>query len=269
MAKKAKRTTPADDDGGFPWSTTALTAPTAGAVALFALLVRVMVSVGPYSGEGTPPKYGDYEAQRHWMEITLHTPASEWYRNTSVNDLAYWGLDYPPLTAYQSLGHALLLNASLPTAVALSLSRGFESPALKLLMRWTVLSSDLLVFFPAALYFVWVYCRRNIGGDKEGRSAPWLLAMILLNPCLILIDHGHFQMSLYFAPAFFSHLLGKCLRHQNPIFEVMKLGLVVIGTFALVWQPYLYSLEAVMEVKARFLILLTSLLVNVSSMFSP
>ncbi|XP_073104503.1 probable dolichyl pyrophosphate Man9GlcNAc2 alpha-1,3-glucosyltransferase isoform X2 [Elaeis guineensis] len=197
MAKKAKRTTTSDDtsggDGGFPWSTTALTAPTAGAVALFALLVRVMVSVGPYSGEGTPPKYGDYEAQRHWMEITLHTPASEWYRNTSANDLAYWGLDYPPLTAYQSLGHGLLLNTSLPDAVALSLSRGFESPVLKLLMRWTVLSSDLLLFFPAALYFVWVYCRRNVGGDKEGRSAPWLLAMILLNPCLILIDHGHFQ----------------------------------------------------------------------------
>ncbi|EHA8587933.1 putative dolichyl pyrophosphate Man9GlcNAc2 alpha-1,3-glucosyltransferase [Cocos nucifera] len=40
-------------------------------------MVRVMVSLGPYSGQGTPSKYGDYEAQRHWMEITLHTPASE------------------------------------------------------------------------------------------------------------------------------------------------------------------------------------------------
>jgi len=42
--------------------------------------------------------YGDYEAQRHWLEITLHLPTSLWYRY----DLQYWGLDYPPLTAYHS-----------------------------------------------------------------------------------------------------------------------------------------------------------------------
>lgn len=43
-----------------------------------------------------PVKYGgDYEAQRHWMEITLHLPLKEWY----YHDLEYWGLDYPPLTA--------------------------------------------------------------------------------------------------------------------------------------------------------------------------
>lgn len=28
--------------------------------------------------------------------------ASEWYFNTTRNDLLYWGLDYPPLTAYHS-----------------------------------------------------------------------------------------------------------------------------------------------------------------------
>lgn len=61
-------------------------------------------------------------------------------------------------------------------------------------MRWTVLSSYLLVFFPAALYFVCVYSRRNTGGGKEEGSALWLIAMLLLNPCLILIDHGHFQV---------------------------------------------------------------------------
>ena len=26
----------------------------------------------------------------------------DWYHNTSDNDLQYWGLDYPPLTAYHS-----------------------------------------------------------------------------------------------------------------------------------------------------------------------
>lgn len=42
--------------------------------------------------------HGDFEAQRHWMEITIHLPISMWY----FYDLQYWGLDYPPLTAYHS-----------------------------------------------------------------------------------------------------------------------------------------------------------------------
>ncbi len=42
--------------------------------------------------------HGDFEAQRHWIEITTHLPMSSWY----FYDLPYWGLDYPPLTAYHS-----------------------------------------------------------------------------------------------------------------------------------------------------------------------
>lgn len=42
--------------------------------------------------------YGDYEAQRHWMEVMVHLPLRQWY----TYDLPYWGLDYPPLTAYVS-----------------------------------------------------------------------------------------------------------------------------------------------------------------------
>lgn len=42
--------------------------------------------------------HGDFEAQRHWMEITSHLPMAQWY----TYDLQYWGLDYPPLTAYHS-----------------------------------------------------------------------------------------------------------------------------------------------------------------------
>lgn len=53
-------------------------------------------------GEHVPPKFGDYEAQRHWMEITTSLPISSWYFNSTENDLQYWGLDYPPLTALHS-----------------------------------------------------------------------------------------------------------------------------------------------------------------------
>ena len=69
---------------------------------LFALLLRCGVTLNPYSGYATPPMFGDFEAQRHWMEITHHLPVAEWYHDTENNDLQYWGLDYPPLTAYHS-----------------------------------------------------------------------------------------------------------------------------------------------------------------------
>ena len=78
------------------------------AILSFAVLLRILVGFQPHSGQGdyqgpkgkpSPLKYGgDYEAQRHWMEITYHLPISEWYWHS----LEYWGLDYPPLTAYVS-----------------------------------------------------------------------------------------------------------------------------------------------------------------------
>ena len=60
--------------------------------------IRWCIGLGSYSGQSTPPMYGDYEAQRHWMELTIHLPIPKWYKY----DLQYWGLDYPPLTAYVS-----------------------------------------------------------------------------------------------------------------------------------------------------------------------
>ena len=76
------------------------------------LLFRVGVSTFPYSGCEKPPMFGDYEAQRHWMEITMNVPVKDWYVNGTNNDLLYWGLDYPPLTAYLSLlfGYVYVTN---------------------------------------------------------------------------------------------------------------------------------------------------------------
>ena len=68
------------------------------AAILAAAWIKWCIGLGSYSGQSTPPMYGDYEAQRHWMELTIHLPIQEWYKF----DLQYWGLDYPPLTAYIS-----------------------------------------------------------------------------------------------------------------------------------------------------------------------
>ena len=69
-------------------------------IVIVAIFFRLLVGLHSYSGESKGPIFGDFEAQRHWMEITIHTPLKDWYRNTGSNDLTYWGLDYPPLSAY-------------------------------------------------------------------------------------------------------------------------------------------------------------------------
>ena len=39
-------------------------------VAALAVALRWGTAQLPYSGANTPPKYGDFEAQRHWMEVS-------------------------------------------------------------------------------------------------------------------------------------------------------------------------------------------------------
>ncbi len=157
------------------------------AVIGIALAVRGMVGLHGYSGEGSPPMFGDYEAQRHWMEVTVNLPPSAWYVQGPDNDLLYWGLDYPPLSAHLSwfLGHAARLWAH-PELVALHTSRGHESPGTRAFMRNTVLVCDALVFMPAA-----VAAAR--AGVPPGPARLGLLIQLTLIPALVLIDHGHFQ----------------------------------------------------------------------------
>lgn len=78
------------------------------------------------------------------MEITLHTPLPEWYAETPNNPLDHWGLDYPPLSAYQSWLSGTLMQFLEPESVALVTSRGYETPLSKRAMRLTVVLADLL-----------------------------------------------------------------------------------------------------------------------------
>lgn len=152
----------------------------------FALIIRCAVGLGPYSGMGSPPLHGDFEAQRHWMEITYHLPISEWY----WYDLHYWGLDYPPLTAFHSWLLGAVGSIINPNWFALNESRGIENDDLKYYMRATVVAFDLLLLFPAVFsYSRWM--------GKHYKQPPLntsiTAAIILFQPSLIIIDHGHFQ----------------------------------------------------------------------------
>lgn len=257
-------------------------------VVLFAVFVRQCVAAGPYSGMATPPMYGDFEAQRHWMEVTTALPVSEWYRETPDNNLSYWGLDYPPLTAYHAWACGRVAHRVRPGLVELHASRGHETYEGKFFMRWTVIASDLLFLFPPAYLF---FLRCAPAGAGEPRSAGlvgWFL--FLLNPALLLVDHGHFQyngvslglavaavvalrgrhrfwgsvlyclsfcfkqMSLYYAPAFFFYLLGGALR--RPSLAARARGVAVPGAAVLLalatcFAPFLGSADALLAVLAR------------------
>lgn len=239
---------------------------------LFAILIRYQTSLHAHSGQATPPMYGDYEAQRHWQEITFNLPLGEWYVSSAHNNLTYWGLDYPPLTAYHSWLNGWLAAMHLNSSwVELNQSRGIETPPQKLFMRATVLVSDAVFFMlPLLLYFVSKPRDRALT-----REAHFLCAV--LYPGFILIDHGHFQyncvslgftlcallaiefgydcfasiafvlalnykqMSLYHAMPFFCYFLGKCMRQKSRLKclqNLVAIGITVMLTFAVIWLPF-------------------------------
>ncbi|KAL0134882.1 hypothetical protein PUN28_001575 [Cardiocondyla obscurior] len=163
-----------------------------------AVLLRCCVMYHPHSGENNPPMYGDYEAQRHWQEITVNLPVDKWYVNTTDNDLQYWGLDYPPLTAYHSFLLGLVANRIDPSFVKLRESKGFESVTHKHFMRLSVLVADILIYLPAVIYFIvnsrsWNNCQLDESNIFKFTRKDFIVFTALIYPGLILIDHGHFQ----------------------------------------------------------------------------
>lgn len=151
-------------------------------------------------------------------------------------------------------------------------------------MRLSVIVSDLVVFFPAAVAFVLSYHETR---ERQVKA----LALLLFQPALVLIDHGHFQyncvslglalwaivfvtsgrdvlgsiafvlslnykqMSLYFAPGFFFFILGRCIFGSRTwwvaIRRVVTIGFVVVATFVVCWLPFLGSLDSMFAVVNR------------------
>ena len=58
------------------------------------------------------------------MELTTALPVHQWY----FYDLEYWGLDYPPLTAWHSWLCGKIMHVMYPPMVEFETSRGHESP---------------------------------------------------------------------------------------------------------------------------------------------
>ncbi|GAA5911465.1 hypothetical protein JCM6882_005009 [Rhodosporidiobolus microsporus] len=239
------------------------------------VLVKWCVGLGGYSGFADPPMRGDLEAQRHWLALTssslsgrssvpllpflrLYDPPSPPSSNGSLpahawyfHHAPYWGLDYPPLTAYHSFFLGLvarlhpesaryvtlrpvpdLNGASVGEMAAWEAEMGkLESEGgMRNWMRASVVVGDLLVWVSAVL----IYCRRNYhrpsgsirGETKAKRKMLVAVLTILLQPALLLVDNGHFQYN--------SLMLGLALHALNcfqsnhdllgAVFFVLSLG---------------------------------------------
>ncbi|GAB7342465.1 hypothetical protein MBLNU457_g0666t1 [Dothideomycetes sp. NU457] len=231
-------------------------------------LFRWATGFWSYSGFQKPPMHGDFEAQRHWMELTIHLPVSHWY----FHELQWWGLDYPPLTAYHSWLLGIIGNFINPSWFAIFTSRGLDDPDLKVYMRATVIVSEYLTLVPAL-----VVCTRYLArltGVSQWESSIALVAA-LMQPGLMLIDHGHFQynavmlgfvaatmsamlrghpvrscayfvaalgfkqMALFYAPAVFAYLLGICIFPRINIGRLISIALSTLVSFAVLYAPFL------------------------------
>jgi alpha-1,3-glucosyltransferase len=168
-------------------------------VLFLALLCRLALFHAPHSGQATPPMFGDYEAQRHWMDVTLHVPLINWYRNASGNNLQYWGLDYPPGAAFLARAIGEVAERWVPALVAPT-SFGHETSLGKAFMRLSVIAADAFFLVPGIVAAAIAVVPPHGSSSGDGGSTSLILhrrlaiaALVLTHPALVLIDHGHFQ----------------------------------------------------------------------------
>ena len=245
---------------------------------LISIILKILTGLFGYSGEHDPPKFGDCEAQRHWMELTNNLPIKEWYTNSTLNPLSYWPIDYPPMSAYHSFISGYFVKLIYPQCIKLRNSWGFESPFHKKIMRFIALFSDFFTYHIACNLFVkFIFIDNKI--NKKYHKYYITLIILLISPCLIIIDHGHYQynnvmhglfifavyflyrhkfilaiifyvmcvnfkqMGMYYAipfPIFVLRYLSKEKFVKN-IFNVMIYGIVTLLSLGCIWSPWLIN----------------------------
>ncbi|KAK6456095.1 glucosyltransferase required for N-linked glycosylation pathway [Scheffersomyces xylosifermentans] len=197
-----------------------------------AILLRAAIGLGGYSGYNTPPIYGDFEAQRHWMELTISLPVSEWY----FFDLQYWGLDYPPLTAYHSYIIGKIGSFINPEWFLLNASRGIENNEVKFFMRLMSMFSELILYIPAVLTLA------NVMGKKFNlnRMDQIIISLIIINQAhLVLIDHGHFQFNSVML-GFFLYSIIELIKKNYVIASIWFISCINFKQMGLYYSTFIF-----------------------------
>ncbi|KAH8584123.1 ALG6-like dolichyl pyrophosphate Man9 c2 alpha-1 [Cryptosporidium sp. chipmunk genotype I] len=238
---------------------------------LIGILLRMLIGFSEYSGQSDPPVFGDFEAQRHWIEITTNLPVNMWYIDSQHNNLSYWPLDYPPLTAYHSMLCGKVANfLGFSKFFELYESKGIENETLKWFMRGTVLVSDVIIFFSA---FVFYWNVSNPISDKS-ESNKYLLVTLISAP-YIFVDHSHFQYNcVAIGLVVWSVNFLYCGYHALSIFSIVsavffkQTMLYFIPAFAFIYISIIINTKGfVMKVKKVIYFGLSGIFVTLSILF--
>ena len=147
-------------------------------------------------------------------------------------------MDYPPITGYHSYILGKILEKYYPDSVVFKKSMGFENAKFKIIMRLFVLISDLLVFHLGVnlfCYYMFIQKKKNKNKKPDIINYYIILFLILINPLMIIIDHGHFQFNNVMHGFFMlieRMFLKKILDKTYIICRIYALGVLCI-TFAI------------------------------------
>lgn len=114
------------------------------------------------------------------MSVTNHLPIEAWYTNSTISNISYWPMDYPPLCAELHYVMAKSIKWLEPDALSKS---GYASTRYIFLMRSWVIIWEYLIFVPAAIYFLRVTIKK---------VTPFTLFVITVIPSTLIVDNVHF-----------------------------------------------------------------------------
>lgn len=239
-------------------------------IACIGMLFRICIAMyQPHSGKSSPPMYGDFEAQRHWIELTKHLPISEWY----FYDLEYWGLDYPPLTAFHHylMGKLSDLFGLCQGCFDFMSSRGNQSHQTVMFMRVSVILSDLVLYIPACFLLLMEFRERY-------KNSMWECIWLICCPSLVLIDHGHFQFNnIFLGFSLFSiYFLAQFQKNDNNLFSLSLACISFVCTICYKQMALYYSLSFFFFILAQslsrpkaFLVVILSVITTFGVIFAP
>jgi len=229
----------------------------------------------------------DFEVHRNWLAITHSLPLEQWYQDTTSE----WTLDYPPFFAWFEFSLAKVASIFNIDGQEMLRVQNLNHKSFQtvLFQRLTVIITDFVLaigvkfccsainfkqqnelckFLPALVLtnaglFIVDHVHFQYNGFLLGifmMSIGCMMSDCYLSSALlfaILLNFKHIYV--YCAPAYFVYLLSTYCRKQNgslcifgiSLVNLIKLGVIVIGTFALSFGPFL--------AKGQFLIVLQRL----------
>ncbi|KAJ5488664.1 Dolichyl pyrophosphate Glc1Man9GlcNAc2 alpha-1-3-glucosyltransferase [Penicillium diatomitis] len=220
-------------------------------------------------------KSTDFEVHRNWLAITHSLPITEWYYEKTSE----WTLDYPPFfAAFEWLMSQAA--AWIDPAMLMVNNLNYDSWQTIYFQRSTVLVTELVLVYALSRFI-----KSSSLANKPAAHVASL--SILLSPGLLIIDHIHFQYNgfmygililslvlarkqllasgflfaallcfkhiyLYLSLAYFVYLLrAYCLDPKNVlrprVLNTIKLGICVVGVFAIAFGPFVDQLPQVKD----------------------